>query len=183
MPSPISCVSVTSFPYFLPGIFLTRCFQHLIVLLLIIIGNSRGVAILFNNNFEFKVKDIHKGDRGNYIILTVRIKEIDILLVNLYGPNRDEPEFYNTLKEKIMKLDNPNVIMAGDWNMVLDTFKDYQNYKHVNNPKAREVVESMITDLNLCDTWRDLNPDCQRYTWRRTVPFQQARLVFFLVTD
>ena len=41
----------------------------------------------------------------------------------------------------------------------------------------------MITDLNLCDIWRDLNPDCQRYTWRRTAPFQQARLDFFLVTD
>ena len=105
------------------------------------------------------------------------------MLVSLYGPKRDEPEFYNTLKEKIMELDNPNVIMAGDWNMVLDTFKDYQNYKHVNNPKAREVVESMITDLKLCDIWRDLNPDCQRYTWRRTAPFQQARLDFFLVTD
>ena len=60
-----------------------------------------------------------------------------------------------------MELDNPNVIMAGDWNMVLDTFKDYQNYKYVNNPKAREVFESMITDLNLCDIWRDLNSDCQ----------------------
>ena len=67
--------------------------------------------------------------------------------------------------------------------MVPHTFKDYQNYKHVNNPKAREVVESMITDLNLCDIWRDLNPDCQRYTWRRTAPFQQARLDFFLVTN
>ena len=90
------------------------------------------------------------------------------MLDDLYGPNRDEPEFYNTLKEKIMELDNPNVIMAGDRNMVLDTFKDYQNYKHVNNAKAREVVESMITDLNLYDIWRDLNSDCQRYTWRRT---------------
>ena len=85
-------------------------------------SNSRGLAILFNNNFEFKVKDIDKGDRGSYIILTVRIKEIDILLVNLYGPNRDEPEFYNTLMEKIMELDNPNVIMAGDRNMMLDIF-------------------------------------------------------------
>ena len=66
---------------------------------------------------------------------------------------------------------------------MLGTFKDYQNYKHVNNPKAREVVESVITDLNLCDIWRDLNPDCQRYTWRRTAPFQQAKLDFFLVTD
>ena len=42
-------------------------------------SSSRGVTILFNNNFEFKVKDIHKGDIGNYNILTVRIKEIDIL--------------------------------------------------------------------------------------------------------
>ena len=64
-------------------------------------SNSRGVAILFNNNFEFKVKDNSQGrTERNYIILTVRIKEIDILLVNLYGPNRDEPEFYNTLKDK-----------------------------------------------------------------------------------
>ena len=55
--------------------------------------------------------------------------------------------------------------------MVPDAFKDYQNNKHVNNPKAREVDESMITDLNLCDIWRDLNPDCQRYTLRRTAPF------------
>ena len=37
--------------------------------------------------------------------------------------------------------------MAGDWNMMLDTFKDYQNYNHMNNPKARGVVERIITDL------------------------------------
>ena len=84
------------------------------------------------------------------------------MLVNLYGPNSDELEFYNILKKKIIELDTPNVIMAGDWIMVLDTFKDYENYKHVNNPKAREAVESMITELSLCDIWRDLNPDCQR---------------------
>ena len=66
--------------------------------------------------------------------------------------------------------------------MVLDIFKDYQNYKHINNPKAREVVERMITGLT-CVIYGDLNPDCQSYTWRRTAPFQQATLDFFLVTD
>ena len=35
----------------------------------------------------------------------------------------DELEFYNILKKKIIELDTPNVIMAGDWNMVLDTLK------------------------------------------------------------
>ena len=48
--------------------------------------------------------------------------------------------------------------------MVFDTFKDYQNYKHLNNPKANVVAESMIIDINLCDIWRDLNKDFQRYT-------------------
>ena len=68
------------------------------------------------------MKDIHNGDRSNYTILTVRIKEIDILLLRLYRPNI---------------FDNPNIILAGDWNMVLDTFKDYQIYKHVNNPHSK----------------------------------------------
>ena len=45
--------------------------------------NSRGVSILFNNNFEFKVKNIHKGDGGNYIMLTIHSKDINILLVNV----------------------------------------------------------------------------------------------------
>ena len=83
-------------------------------------------------------------------------------------PIGTNPNFYNILKKKIIELDNPNVIMVGDWNMVLDDFTDYQNYKHVNNPKAREVAESMINELNLWDIWRDLNPDCQQYNWRRT---------------
>ena len=125
--------------------------------------------------FSYKLEQLNK-------ILNLQFLKY-ILLVNLYGLNRDEPEFCNISKKKITELDNPNVIMTGVWNMVLNTFKGHENYKHVNNPKAREFVESMITDLNLCDIWRDLNQDCQRYTWRRTAPFQQARLYFFLVTD
>ena len=71
--------------------------------------------------------------------------------------------------------------MAGDWNNVLDTFKEYQNYKHVNNPKAREVVESVITDLNLCDIWRDLNPDCHVTHGREQLHFNRLDLTFFLL--
>lgn len=74
--------------------------------------------------------------------------------------------------------------MIGDWNIVLDPSRDCYNYKHVNNTKAKKTpVDRLITDLDMCDTWRDMNPDCQRYTWRRTTPFQQARLDFFLITD
>ena len=90
----------------------------------------------------------------------------------------DPAAFYNSLKENMIELDTFKII-AGDWNIVIDPFRDYHNYKHVNNPKAKEAVESMITDLDMCDIWRDLNLDCQRYRWRRTTPFQQARHDFF----
>ena len=58
-------------------------------------SNSRGVAILFNNNFEFKLETVSVGDGGNSIIILVQIDRNSCTLVNiLYGSNRDEPEFY-----------------------------------------------------------------------------------------
>ena len=146
-------------------------------------SNSRGVAILFNNNFEFKLKRVIKDDLGNFIIALVEIQNSNFLFVNIYGPNRDDPEFYNNLKQKINGFGVENVIIAGDFNLVLDSVRDYHNYKHINNPKAKEAVDDMIESLDLNDIWRDINPECLRYTWRRTNPFQQARLDFFLISD
>lgn len=147
------------------------------------LSNARGVGILFNNNFEFKVKKVHRGDVGNSIIVLVEIGQEDFLFVNVYGPNRDNPEFYNNLREKIKQFTVSNIIIGGDFNLVLDPSRDYHNYKNINNPRAKETIDNMITDLDLNDIWRDMNPDCNRYTWRRSTPFQQARLDFFLISD
>ena len=146
-------------------------------------SNARGVAILFNNNFEFKVKKINKDTNGNFIVIVLEIKKEDYVLVNLYGPNRDEPDFFRRLYKVLADMNIQNIIIAGDWNLVLDPSRDYQNYKHTNNPKAKEVVEEIIEHLDLNDIWRDLNSDARRFTWRRTNPFQQSRLDFFLISD
>ena len=34
-------------------------------------SNARGVAILLNDNFEFKVHKVEKDDKGNKLILTI----------------------------------------------------------------------------------------------------------------
>ena len=60
-----------------------------------------------------------------------------------YRPNRDEPECYNILKTKIKELDISNIIMTGDWNIVLAS-RDYNDYTHVNNTKAKEAVLGML---------------------------------------
>ena len=73
--------------------------------------------------------------------------------------------------------------MAGDFNLVLNPTIDYNNYKHINNPKAQEKLIGLISELDLCDVWREINPEIQRFTWRRNNPLQQARLDFCLIAE
>ena len=62
--------------------------------------------------------------------------KMDVLLVNIYGPNRDDPNFY-------ILQNLTNLILAADWNLVLDPTIDYCNYKRTNNVKAQEKVEEI----------------------------------------
>ena len=145
--------------------------------------NSRGVAVLFNNNFEFKIRSVKKDQNGNYIIISFSAMEKDLLLVNVYGPNRDSPQFYSDLLQTIKQYNNHNIIAVGDWNLVMDPVYDYYNYKHVNNPKSRLVIDTMMTELELTDVWRENNPEYRQFTWRKQTPLQQSRLDFFLLSD
>ena len=60
--------------------------------------------------------------------------------------------------------------MCGDWNLVLVIEKDYDNYLHVNNPKARKVVLNLLEEENFIDVWRAMHEDTRKYTWRRLNP-------------
>lgn len=67
-------------------------------------SNSRGVAILFNNNFEFKVNNVQRDPDGNFNVI-LHTKDKELLLVNMYGPNRDSPDLYeNTLKDRYIRI-------------------------------------------------------------------------------
>ena len=105
------------------------------------------------------------------------------LLVNIYGPNKDNPDFYQSLSETVKRYKNHNVVIVGDWNLVLDSQLYCYNYKHINNPKAKEVVKNMILELELTDVWRENNPQCKRYTWWKPNPLKQTRLDFILLSD
>lgn len=146
-------------------------------------SSSRGVAILFDGNFEFSVKKVYKDIGGNYIFASIQIMNKELLIISIYGPNRDDPVFYVELEKRIKEIGTENVVIGGDWNLVLDFDLDYHNYKHSNNIKAQEQVDNMMTNLDLLDVWRELNPEMRRYTWRRNTPFQQSRLDFFLTSD
>ena len=146
-------------------------------------SNARGVAIFFNKNVDCKIHK-HKHDTdGNFLILDITIWDKRLTLVNIYGPNKDEPKFYENVFNCIAEMENDTYIICGDFNLTLDQDMDCFNYKHINNPKARSFVTNSIKENNLFDTFRELHPSLKRYTWRRKNPFKQSRLDFFLVTE
>ena len=49
------------------------------------------------------------------------------------------------------------MIVVGDFNLVIDPAKDYYNYLHVNNSKAREAVLEQMHICNLTDVSRDFH--------------------------
>ena len=144
-------------------------------------SSSRGVMILLNNNFEHKVEQVNSDPNGNYLILDLKIDDKNFTLINLYGPNEDKPKFYKEIRQKYKSFDNDNIIMCGDWNLVINPDLDTNNYLHINNPRARqEILDNIIEDDDFYDIYRIFNDENREYTWSRRNPVRkQARLDFF----
>ncbi len=107
-----------------------------------------------------------------------------ITLVNVYGPNKDDPQFYKKIQDIIEDFGNVSVITSGDWNLVLDYTSDTRGYLHKNNPDAQKQVLQTKDELGLIDPWRAANEGVSRFTWRSAGPIiKQSRLDFFLISD
>ena len=127
-------------------------------------SNSRGVAKIFKNIFEFSVSKIKGDSDGKYIILEFTSEGKQLLLWCIYGPNNDDPSFYTNIQEYIIDSQCENVIMYGNFNLVLNLELDCYNYKHVNNQNARQKVIEIIEDNDYVDVFRQFCPDTLRYT-------------------
>ena len=104
-------------------------------------SQSRGVAILLNNNFEFKIHSIFRDDNGNLIIVYLTICNQRLTLVNLHGPNTNNPSFYKLIigLQRLKLLNNTSHIPGGDWNRVLNPNIATYNYVNVKHPNVRDV--------------------------------------------
>ena len=148
-------------------------------------SQARGVAIFINNNFEFKLNRIKTDQSGNKIILDFTVRNKRITLINIYGPNRDTPEFYEQIRQDISDFNTGNNlnILTGDFNLILDPDIDCKNYIHINNPRARDKILDICVEYNLIDIWRELNMERRQFSWRTKNGNKHARLDFFLISE
>ena len=145
-------------------------------------SNSRGVAILFKNNFEYKILDTIKDCRGNYVAIKLRMFDTDISLISIYGPNVDDPGFYDKINDILNEFETPSIILCGDWNTVQDQKLDTKYYQRENNVRARDRIIRLQSEYELVDPWRINNPNKQIFSWFQRNPTKMARLDYFLVS-
>ena len=146
-------------------------------------SQSRGVATFINNTFDCKINNIEQDNNGNLLILNCKICDKNITLINIYGPNRDSPTFYQDVNNRMSKYDDTLFIIAGDFNLILNPDIDSFNYVNLNNPNARDELINIMTEYNLIDCWRENHMESKEYTWFRRNPIKKARLDFFLISD
>ena len=146
--------------------------------------NSRGVCILLKNNFSRTVFS-HKSDsNGRFTILDIEINNLRLLLCSIYGPNRDEPHFFLNFIETLENFDNSNYVIAGDWNLVLNTEKDKKGGIPHTNSFSRDIILSWMEESDLVDIWRHGHPEDFKFTWKRLRPYPGifCRLDFVLMS-
>ena len=111
----------------------------------------------------------HLGDNaGRYIIVQFTIGHESFILVNIYAPNKDNPDFFLEIFKKLEDVDGKR-ILVGDFNLVLDIEKDVKTEKgdYINKKNSREILSEYMNETLLTDIWRDLNPEKVVYTWRK----------------
>ena len=145
--------------------------------------NARGVAILFQNNFEYEVLSTQKDTDGNDLSLILKISSVTINIITIYAPNRDSPLFFSKLQDLLQDNDADYCVICGDFNLVLNPVMDTYGYKHINNNKARLATLKIMEDFGLVDIYRHQHPSACCLIWRKRNPVKQARLDFYLISE
>ena len=145
-------------------------------------NNARGVAILFNNNFEYNIEETITDKDGNYCAIKLKMFETDISLITIYGTNTDQPSFYDDIIEILNNFQSASIIMCGDWNTVQNQNLDTKYYIRENNRRAREKVLGIKEHYELEDPWRIVYPQKRQFTWCQKNPLKMARLDYFLIS-
>jgi exonuclease III len=146
-------------------------------------SNSRGACILINNNFSYTLERCIVDDDGRYVIVALNVDGKNIIICNIYGPNKDQPTFFQNLFNALGSLPDYPMIIGGDFNVVQDTSLDKQGGRAETNKRAQAELKTNIENLDLIDIWRVRNPSLRRYTWRQKHPLIQCRLDYFILSQ
>ena len=122
-------------------------------------SKSAGVGIMLNENSNMKVNSMTEILVGRILALDIVLNETEITLVNIYGSNSDDPTFFQKLESFCAEKDGNNLIIGGDFNLVIDPDIDKCGGIKYTHNRSRSKLNELIRKYDFIDVWRAFNPD------------------------
>ena len=134
--------------------------------------NSCGVLISYIGTHNFVVNNQKTDNDGRILILDVTINDVNFVLINLYNANTETEQVsvLNNLSSLLEKFDvtlEKNLILAGDFNLFLNSKLDAKGGKPAIKKKSLAKLIQLKESYDLCDIWRIRNPVTSTFTFRQ----------------
>ena len=115
--------------------------------------NSKGVAISFKKRLDIKVSASKTDNDGKFLSLFMIYSGKQKILANLHAPKDDNQRFFKIFFSQLDSFENTdNIMVFGDFSLVLDSLIDYENYKDTNhNINSRKLSINLVNEKELID--------------------------------
>ena len=113
-------------------------------------STARGVGILLNRDIDGKILEVDRDKEGRWLIVKLEFEKKVYLLVNNYGPNIDNPDFFYQVAKKIQDFTYDHLIWGGDFNTILDNSIDRNKGLH-QNKKSMEYLNILKESMEIID--------------------------------
>lgn len=146
---------------------------------------SKGVAVMFAKNFPAQVGSIRFDINGRFMVMELKISEVQFTLLNVYAPNEDDQDFFVKVFEVVDARENESLLLAGDFNLTMDPELDLLNNMGSLHVRKRKMVQEYLESKDLVDIWRVKNPDKRVFSWRKPNSRQlvMSRLDYFFLSQ
>lgn len=144
---------------------------------------SRGVSIFIDLNIPFEPHDVTSDNYGRYVIVSGKLCNTLVALVNVYAPNVDGASFFTRSFSLLPDLNRYSLILGGDLNCCLDPILDRSS----NNPstvnRSACTINGFLSNFGVCDIWQFLHPDVKEFSFFSSVHHTYSRIDYFLVNN
>ncbi|XP_036394609.1 uncharacterized protein LOC118784475 [Megalops cyprinoides] len=147
-------------------------------------ANSRGVGVLFRRDLCCEGLRVTGDKKGRYMIVNCQIRGEDFVFVNIYNPGDEKIEFDKDCDFSISPPDSGLLVVAGDFNTVLeaDLDKESDSKNKGHRDRARGLMR-FLRNFDLMDVWRCLHPEEKNFTYFGAANKGISRLDYFFVPD
>ncbi len=113
--------------------------------------------------------------------MTGHIYSHHVTLLNVYGPNFEDPNFFSKVFNLLPNLSDTHVIVGGDFNCVIDNFLDRSAQTNQLPSAASTILNNLTSSTHLVDIWRLQHPTHRDYSFFSQRHKSFSRIDYFLL--